>query len=564
MPLRLIDVATCQFANAAQLWEEENLALQEGGKLKYGILSHRWLREEDEVKYNDLSRQDLARGKKGYFKITHTCELARRDSLRYVWLDTCCIDKSSSAELQESINSMYRWYEDAAVCYVHLKDTDLDQTPASSVDIGRDEWFERAWTLQELVAPKNVKFYDKNCLLENKPDLEDFSIAERMSWAAGRKGTVVEDRAYSLFGLFGVNLPVLYGERENPFLRLQEEIIKTSDDHSIFAWIGIGDRHGGLLARAPEDFAASSLPSSTAIEGNVSGIFLQRLGEDGQYARVSVDGEEVKNNVRTPLSWERPGRDASRDVLVYVRQPKATARELTIAQTLGYRICSTLLRLGSKGEPLFGVHGPKGVVWDAATRLVTIPNGSATQGWIASINVWRQSNTISQIKLCFDFDFNPVVFLAATGAVGGKNLSDKNEAYRDKVEALTKKMNILLNRVGTLSTAVETLPGRATASGNVEWQYAPEEVNGSKSLESRTADDELGWSPISWDPRKGRVASQCPYRQGLWALKGDRFDGLDVFLQFDDKSLPNTRVKLQKVKTDYGLVWDLKTDNFPR
>ncbi|KAK8016842.1 hypothetical protein PG993_015031 [Apiospora rasikravindrae] len=278
MPLRLIDVDTCQFANAAQLWEEENSALQEGGKLKYGVLSHRWLREEDEVKYNDLPQQDQARGKKGYFKITHTCELARRDGLRYVWLDTCCIDKSSSAELQESINSMYRWYEDSAVCYVHLKDTDLDRTPASRIEIGRDEWFERAWTLQELVAPKNVKFYDKNwryigdkhglkqqihertgistSLLENKASLEDFSIAERMSWAAGRKGTVVEDRAYSLFGLFGINMPMLYGERENAFLRLQEEIIKSSDDHSIFAWVGLGGRHGGLLARSPEDFAA--------------------------------------------------------------------------------------------------------------------------------------------------------------------------------------------------------------------------------------------------------------------------------------------------------------------
>ncbi|KAK7984750.1 hypothetical protein PG988_002372 [Apiospora saccharicola] len=139
MRLRLIDVDTCQFANAAQLWEEENSALQEGRSLQYGILSHRWLHEDDEVKYSDLPQQDHARGKKGYFKITRTCELARRDGLRYVWLDTCCIDKSSSAELQESINSMYQWYEDSAVCYVHLKDTDLDHTPVPGIDIGRDE-----------------------------------------------------------------------------------------------------------------------------------------------------------------------------------------------------------------------------------------------------------------------------------------------------------------------------------------------------------------------------------------------------------------------------------------
>ncbi|KAK8072665.1 hypothetical protein PG996_006013 [Apiospora saccharicola] len=88
MRLRLIDVDTCQFANAAQLWEEEISALQEGRSLQYGILSHRWLHEDDEVKYSDLPQQDHARDKKGYFKITRTCELARRDGLRYVWLDT--------------------------------------------------------------------------------------------------------------------------------------------------------------------------------------------------------------------------------------------------------------------------------------------------------------------------------------------------------------------------------------------------------------------------------------------------------------------------------------------
>ncbi|KAK7983617.1 salicylate hydroxylase [Apiospora arundinis] len=76
-----------------------------------------------------------------------------------------------------------------------------------------------------------------------------------MSWAAGRKASVVEDRAYSLFGLFNVNLPMLYGERENAFLRLQEEIIKTDDGHSIFAWVSVGELNGGLLATTPEDFA---------------------------------------------------------------------------------------------------------------------------------------------------------------------------------------------------------------------------------------------------------------------------------------------------------------------
>ncbi|KAK7999723.1 hypothetical protein PG990_012323 [Apiospora arundinis] len=172
---------------------------------------------------------------------------------------------------------MYQWYQESFECYVHLRDTDLDLVSSSNLNIGQDVWFERAWTLQELVAPKTIKFYDTNwryvgdkhglkqqihertgisiSLLANEARLDGFSIAERMSWAAGRKASVVEDRAYSLFGLFNVNLPMLYGERENAFLRLQEEIIKTDDGNSIFAWVSVGELNGGLLATTPEDFA---------------------------------------------------------------------------------------------------------------------------------------------------------------------------------------------------------------------------------------------------------------------------------------------------------------------
>ncbi|KAK8122621.1 hypothetical protein PG984_011291 [Apiospora sp. TS-2023a] len=241
----------------------------------------------------------------------------------------------------------------------------------------------------------------------------------------------------------------------------------------------------------------------------------------------------------------------------------ATPPNLVAAQTFGYRICSTLLRRNLKKEPLFKISGPPGLIWDEATRLVTIPNGSGSQGWIASVDVWRQSKRISQLKLCFDFEFNPVLFLAASGAVGGKSLANKNEAYRDSIETLTKRVNILSSRAGTLSNTAYTTPAKVATTGSNEWQYAPEEVNGSKSLDARNADDELGWSPISWQPEKGRVASQCPHRQGLWALKGDRVEGLEVFLKLDDALVPITKVKFQKVKTYHGLVWDLQIDNFP-
>ena len=200
MPLRLIDVQTHNFANPTRIWAED--------KLEYAVLSHRWLAEADEVSFKEIGNPAIAESKNGLFKITGTCELAKKAGLRYAWLDTCCIDKSSSAELQESINSMYRWYAESTVCFVYLKDIDIISNPDPAI-IKHDMWFDRGWTLQELIAPKNVEFYDKNwnyvgnkhdlkqhihertgislALLENKAELQEFSVAQRMSWAAHRE-----------------------------------------------------------------------------------------------------------------------------------------------------------------------------------------------------------------------------------------------------------------------------------------------------------------------------------------------------------------------------------------
>ncbi|KAI6002305.1 hypothetical protein F5J12DRAFT_906395 [Pisolithus orientalis] len=146
-----------------------------------------------------------------------------RDGYTWLWIDTCCIDKRSSAELSEAINSMYRWYRNSQMCYVYLND-----------------WFSRGWTLQELVAPKEAEFFNKSwvsigikqdltSLLEDItriPEKSVRAVAHIMSWAADRKTTRVEDRAYSLLGLFGVNMPMLYGEGSKAFQRLQLEIIR--------------------------------------------------------------------------------------------------------------------------------------------------------------------------------------------------------------------------------------------------------------------------------------------------------------------------------------------------
>ncbi|KAI1413483.1 hypothetical protein F5Y13DRAFT_161387, partial [Hypoxylon sp. FL1857] len=171
---------------------------------------------------------------------------------------------------------MYRWYENAARCYVYLKDT-LKPTSGPPSLGEKEDWFKRGWTLQELIAPKTVVFFDRNwrflgdkySLKRHISDLtgisqsvlvgirkpQECSIEERMSWACDRETTKDEDRVYSLLGLFDVNMPMLYGEGETKaFLRLQEEIAKTlSDDSNIVVCDGLYEPHG-LLPTSPEAF----------------------------------------------------------------------------------------------------------------------------------------------------------------------------------------------------------------------------------------------------------------------------------------------------------------------
>ncbi|KAH0491236.1 hypothetical protein TgHK011_002674 [Trichoderma gracile] len=235
---------------------------------QYAILSHRWGKEE-------ITLQDLEQGitdNAGFKKVQQCCERAKRDGFEYAWVDTCCINKTSSAELSEAINSMYLWYFQADRCYAYLSDVDEQQ------NIRKSEWFTRGWTLQELLAPSEVHFVDAQWndlgtrtelqeiiskrtgipvdILSGVDDLESASIAMRMSWAAERKTQRPEDRAYCLMGIFGINMPLLYGEGERAFIRLQQEIMRVSDDQSLFAWRSF-DSRGGLLATSPAAFRFS-------------------------------------------------------------------------------------------------------------------------------------------------------------------------------------------------------------------------------------------------------------------------------------------------------------------
>jgi len=219
---------------------------------EYAILSHTW--EDGEVSLQEMGLPSSRQHKQGFVKITRACETALSLGFEYIWVDTCCIDKTSSAELTESINSMFEWYRKSQSCIVFLADYGADQ----NAPLGPCKWFSRGWTLQELIAPERINFYNSTWgLIGTKANMatrlsettkiptdaitgllspETFSVAQRMSWAAGRKTTRVEDRAYSLLGLFDISMPMLYGEGTKAFRRLQEEIIKRTNDLTILGW----------------------------------------------------------------------------------------------------------------------------------------------------------------------------------------------------------------------------------------------------------------------------------------------------------------------------------------
>ncbi|KAE8374906.1 heterokaryon incompatibility protein-domain-containing protein [Aspergillus bertholletiae] len=284
------------------------------GTIKYAILSHRW--GNDETSFQDLTRpreeekEEASKRKttKGYRKIQRFLERAAKDGYEYAWIDTCCINKESSAELSEAINSMFRWYRLADICYAYLEDVrpsvNAEDTDAQ---FRRSQWFQRGWTLQELIAPSNLVFLtsewtdigDKNersqlistitlideSVLRGETWLGECSVAKRMSWASTRVTTRTEDTAYCLMGIFNVNMPLVYGEGRKAFIRLQEEIMKESDDQSLFAWDASefqGFNATGLLALTPAFFKNSrnvvpfrSLKNSAPYSVTNKGIRLQ-------------------------------------------------------------------------------------------------------------------------------------------------------------------------------------------------------------------------------------------------------------------------------------------------
>ncbi|KAK4978659.1 hypothetical protein LTR42_001159 [Elasticomyces elasticus] len=227
---------------------------------KYAILSHRW--GDEEVSYKAWRKDRCRVNSKGYVKILDACAFAHERCQAWLWVDTCCIDKESSQDLSEAINSNVTATE-PTVCLEQFRQSDI---------------FNRGWTLQELIAPERVVFVSSSWdiiglkyppnhsasevnyigstgspkvrlteelhaltrvpvdVLAHSEIRFKYSVAQRMSWVSRRTTTRLEDIAYCLLGLFDINMPLLYGERQGAFLRLQREIFARSEDETMLAW----------------------------------------------------------------------------------------------------------------------------------------------------------------------------------------------------------------------------------------------------------------------------------------------------------------------------------------
>ncbi|KAJ8488633.1 hypothetical protein ONZ51_g3437 [Trametes cubensis] len=276
--MRLLDTETKRFC-----WFENPR------EVSYAILSHVWSSKGEQSHVELLEIQagwdQYPQEEQLSSKIRMFCKVARDAGYRYAWLDTACIDGTSSAELSEAINSMYDWYRYADVCYAYLADVGLPANPDPlSEQFCKSAWFGRGWTLQELIAPNFVVFLSANWqvigtkhslaaaieavthidtpILTHQRSLDTVSVAKRMSWASRRKTTKVEDEAYCLLGIFGVHIPTIYGEGSHAFFRLQEEICKNISDQSIFAWGGVLDHRDSFHFYTPG--SESSVKRGTA------------------------------------------------------------------------------------------------------------------------------------------------------------------------------------------------------------------------------------------------------------------------------------------------------------
>lgn len=287
----------------------------------YAVLSHTWMQDDDEVSMKDIINGN-GTDKRGYDKVLFCIEQTEHDNIQYFWIDSCCIDQTNTVELTTAINSMFRWYQKAARCYVYLSDVSFRTADRQSVhvdwfsDFRNSRWHTRGWTLPELLAPKIVTFYsrdrvrlgDKYALREElasitgievaalaSQDLAQIDATQKFRWAAKRQTSREEDQAYCLLGIFGIFMPLIYGEgQKNAMRRLRRELAVSS---TVDSPTGIND-----VAMADVSAASSSAPA--AVEGaerqhpraptremsREAWAYMDRLGVEQEFKCVAVIG----------------------------------------------------------------------------------------------------------------------------------------------------------------------------------------------------------------------------------------------------------------------------------
>lgn len=313
-----------------QVSSQFNLAIQH--YLKFAIFSHRWGPEEPSFRaMMETSPQDLCNLPQGpgFEKLLKFCKEARRHGCMYAWSDTCCINKESSSELQEAIRSMYRWYHNAEICITYLGES------VSPEDFEFEPWFTRGWTLQELLAPRRIKFYGKYwtpikpynpCFLNDKfddelmaaiekvtmiprDDLRGFTpscsrVHEKMIWASKRRTTRVEDKAYCLLGIFDITIPISYGEGPVAFHRLMEAILQRCGESGILAWLGDASPYSLAIPASPACYMQGfrDVDKKPKLTDSVSFTFTR----DGLDVELLVVDVKMTSDHRGNKAWTSP------------------------------------------------------------------------------------------------------------------------------------------------------------------------------------------------------------------------------------------------------------------
>ncbi|KAM0367748.1 hypothetical protein ACHAPY_011687 [Fusarium culmorum] len=349
----------------------------------YAILSHTWdedevsLQQWDSLVISDIVTSDI-NSMKGYQKIKQFGQKAASHGFDWVWVDTCCIDKKSSAELSEAINSMFGWYRNAQVCYVYLQDV-LWCTDKETIGerLYPSRWFTRGWTLQELIAPPKVEFYSTDwkkigskedlCGLLSSitridehilkgGDMDSVSVARRMSWASSRNTSRVEDAAYCLLGIFDVNIPLIYGEGHKAFHRLQEAIMNATHDQSLFAWGKIVSSPAELIDRS-QQLGAKPIPWKEQYHRQpLLGLFAKTPADFENSAEIRpVDhGYAHYQDRRNPPVLVNKG--VLINLVIYKKLPSISYwDDIAIAQPHDLELAILLCRFGNKGSKLIGL-----------------------------------------------------------------------------------------------------------------------------------------------------------------------------------------------------------------